>query len=416
MSYIENIQGRIGNRFINNSKARFSLLSSLNLVVNELSIINGKNAQERYSGDTITASYLLNFVEKADVPLMILDKNLSIVGVSYHARVWLKRFYSTKSTKSSKDKSIISSSYFKLNDDKQYSMRIACKKVASGKLWKKKLLKWQLSSSKYRWLNMEIIPWFDSSGFITNFVIQFEDVTEKHELELSNKRLQKSNDLLESFNLVLSHDLTQPLRQIANFSDLLTVQYQECKGKNLEIERYFSGMQDSIRHVSNLSEGILLYCKKGEISVASRYVNVKNILESILKSALEKSVNRFCINIDEDLDIYANPITIVQLFQNLFVNAVKFSPENTPITLSAIKDGDYVKFYLHNYGYCDHSVRKRNVFKAFESSKKDGSGIGLMICKKIVSAYNGEILFRSWRRKGTLVTFTLPYKETALNS
>jgi signal transduction histidine kinase len=135
---------------------------------------------------------------------------------------------------------------------------------------------------------------------------------------------------------------------------------------------------------------------------------VKNLLENILDSSLEKAIDRFQLHIEDGLNIFANATTVTQLFQNLFANAVKYSDADSPITLSAASEGNYIKFYLHNYGYCDKKLRSRNVFNTFESSKVDGAGIGLMICKKVVEAYSGKIILRSWKKRGTLVTFTLP--------
>jgi signal transduction histidine kinase len=403
MSALQIVKNKAEQVFLQNLQSCGGVIGGINLVINELAFLIAKDS--KISTCDVANAYLNYFVEKADVALVWIDKDLRIIEASELAKAWLKKFYSHKF-----DQNVpIKGKYVhSLYDDKILFMRQAYKKVASGKVWRKKLLKWPLNDRRYRWLNMEILPWFDKKGLIASFLMYFEDVTKHHELELSNKRLQESNDLLESFNLVFSHDLIQPLRQIANFSEILKLRFRDYRLEDSSIEKSFSGMSRSIEHVRSLSEGIALYCKKGELSIASEKICVKNLLENILDSSLEKAIDRFQLHIEDGLNIFANATTVTQLFQNLFANAVKYSDADSPITLSAASEGNYIKFYLHNYGYCDKKLRSRNVFNTFESSKVDGAGIGLMICKKVVEAYSGKIILRSWKKRGTLVTFTLP--------
>lgn len=405
MNALKIVQGHAEQIFLNNRQNCGGIIGGLNLMINELADRIAKDSKHFLITNDIARSYLSSFVEKADVSLVLIDKNLHVLEESETAKIWLKKFYPHKF----EQHGLMKGKYVhSLYDDKFIFMRNAYKKVACGKVWRKKLLKWPLVGSRYRWLNMEIRPWFDADGCISSFLMYFEDVTKHHELELSNKRLQQSNDLLESFNLIFSHDLIQPLRQIANFSEILQIKCSDYQALDPSIEQSFAGMKRSIEHVRSLSEGIALYCKQGELSSASEKICVKDILENILNSSLEIAIDRFHLHVEDGLKIFANATTVTQLFQNLFANAVKHGTEDSPITLSAAKEGSRIKFYLHNYGYCDKKLRRRNVFKAFESSKSDGAGIGLMICKKVVEAYNGKIVLRSWKKRGTLVTFTLP--------
>lgn len=413
MNALKIVQGQAEQIFLSNRQNCIGIIGGLNLVINELADRIVKDSQDFLVASDVAKSYLDSFVAKADVPLMWIDKDLHVIEKSEPAKLWLKKFYPHKFEHHGLMKGQYVHSFY---DDKFIFMRNAYKKVACGKVWRKKLLKWPLTGNRYRWLNIEIRPWFDADGCISSFLMYFEDVTKHHELELSNKRLQQSNDLLESFNLIFSHDLIQPLRQIANFSEILKLRCREYSLKDSTIESLFNGMSRSIEHVRSLSEGISLYCKQGELSAASEKICVKDILQNILNSSLEIAIDRFHIHIEDNLKIFVNSTTVTQLFQNLFANALKYSTEDSPITLSAVSENNYIKFYLHNYGYCDKKLRSRNVFKTFESSKVDGAGIGLMICKKVVEAYNGKIILRSWKKRGTLVTFTLPAFGGAKNS
>lgn len=408
MPSLPTVKEKADHIFTNNNQNCGGIIGSLNLVVNELAYSVEKNSDGVLNASEISKAYLNAFVEKADVLLMWVDKDLNVLEESNSAKVWLKKFYPKqfKLNSSMKGKCL---NY--LYDERLAFMRNAYKKAENGKVWRKKLLKWPLTANRYRWLNIEVLPWFNAHGEISSFLMYFEDVTKHHEIELCNKKLQQSNNLLESFNLVFSHDLIQPLRQIANFSEILKLRYRDYKIKDPSIERSFDGMNRSIEHARNLSEGMALYCKQGELSATSEEICVTNLVQNVLNSSLEISRDRFNLQIDANLKVIANITTITQLFQNLFANAVKHSDENSPITLSATRAGNQVKFYLHNYGYCSKRLRRRNLFNAFESSKTNGAGIGLMICKKVVEAYSGKIFLKSWKKKGTLVTFTLPASE-----
>ena len=406
MSSLRIVQDDVEKIFLSNRQNCGGIVGGLNLVINELANRMVKDSKNLLSETDIAKSYLNSFVEKADLPFVLIDTNLNVLAESEPYRAWLKKFYHHKFIEyggSMKGRCIHS-----LYDDKIIFMRAVFKKVASGKVWRKKLLKWPLRGNNYRWINTEILPWFDQDGNISLFVAHFEDVTKQHELALSNKRLQQSNNLLESFNLVFSHDLIQPLRQIANFSEILKLRFKDYVVQDSVIDNSFNGMNRSTEHARSLSEGIALYCKQGALSSTSEVVIIKDLLANVLNSSLENAAERFHFHIDDDLKVFVNYTTLTQLFQNLFANAVKYSDKGSPITLSAINEGNFVKFFLHNYGYCPKKIRKRNVFKTFESSKEDGAGIGLMICRKVVEAYNGKIFLKSWKKKGTLVTFTLP--------
>lgn len=391
--------------FLNLSKS--GIIAHFNAVISELDNLKNNN-----NTCYLKTDHLGSFVSSANVSIILIDNNFCISKSSKPANSWLKKHYA-KFFKNQLLNNFESNNInvFDIFKENKIIINNFLKANLKGKIWKKQKLKWFLNSNKYRWLNVEIIPWLNNSGQVFKFLFIFEDITKEFEMEMSNKRLQQSNDLLESFNLVFSHDLMQPLRQIANFSDLLNIRYKDYKIKDPTMESSFSGMKKSIDHVKNLSEGISLYCKKGELTSFSENVNIKKLVVSILETSQQLLITRFKINIADNLCVFANPTAVSQLFQNLFANSVKYSPENTFITLSAVKCGGYAKFYLHNFGYCSYEIRKKNVFNAFESSKSDGSGLGLMICKKIITAYKGKIFLKSWRKKGTLVVFTLPLGE-----
>jgi signal transduction histidine kinase len=285
-------------------------------------------------------------------------------------------------------------------------------RAKEGTVWKTaKPLVFTFEFGDSLWLDWEVFPWRDLNGNIEKIVFLFEDVSHQHELNAIKDKLININTMLENYSMVFAHDVIQPLRQVSNFVQLIE---DDCK-RNPEIfsptsKLAFDGIQSSLEHIKSLCEGIITYSKQGELTVFPEPVRVSNLIREIMKSILGFKKNTLVSEIDENVIVYANPVCLRQLFQNLVTNAIKHSSSEKNVTLS----GEFIrkkfyKFHIHNYGYCPSNIRKnKKLLEAFQSSHHDGSGLGLMICKKIIDAYGGKLTVRSTRSHGTTVSFTLP--------
>lgn len=358
----------------------------------------------------VSHQYLEALINQVPVAVFCLDENLEISSVSPAAISWLKSHHFKRKKAFSSD-DIVGRKFEDVFHPCPQPLSAAIANALKGKVWRTSSLKNSTSkhSSDY-WLRCEVFPWLSQSHDVTDVIVFLEDITQKEELVLCNKKLQQSNELLESFNLIFSHDLIQPLRQISNFIDIIEEHYADIGATNDSMKEVFSALKKSFDHVRNLSEGIVMYCKNGDLTVDAEEIPLKQLIEEIYESSLKASKCQFNFQFPEDLCLFANRTCMLQLFQNLFANAIKHSPEeNSIITLSAAKDDDdFYIFHLHNHGYCPSHIRRRNVFLPFESSSLDGAGLGLMICKKIISSYKGKIRLHSGKPRGTLVSFTLP--------
>lgn len=357
----------------------------------------------------VSQAYLETFINLAPVCMGCLDKKLTIQQLSPQALGWIRKHH--KSYRTSDIKSLVGKPlqpFFDNAKELNKGLRIAL----TGKAWRDSLLRHEIQPGHNRWARWEAFPWLDADGHhVSQIVVFWEDITDRQDVLMANKKLQQSNELLENYSAVFSHDMIQPLRQIANFYQLIKADYAKHCSANEFMGAVFQGLEKSLNHIQGLCEGIILYSKKGELTVSPQKVSLFQLLDDITKSSLSQLRESLKINIPQDVYLYANPTCMTQLFQNLLANAIKYStPTNLTITLSGTQVSPHTfQFYLHNRGCCVGPVRHKNAFNPFQSSFQDGAGLGLMICKKIVQAYGGKIALRSSKSKGTVVSFTLPF-------
>lgn len=356
----------------------------------------------------VSKEHLSSLVSHSSLIMFCVDQNFNITNCSSTALFWLNHHFYKKS----KDFSFeaIVGKNFKDIFSLSKSMETAFKQALEGKAsWHSEPLEYETEDANY-WLKWGVFPWLSKNNEITDILIFLEDTTSHQELLLSHKKLQQNNELLESFSLILAHDLMQPLRQVSSFLDIIQENYQGAGPSKSPMNHIFSTLQKSFDHLRNLSEGISLYCKEGDLTVKPERIYLRSLIEELHESVLKTEKYQLNLHLSEDIYLYANRTCMLQLFQNLLANAIKHSTDdNCTITLSGAKENEiFYKFHLHNHGYCPSSIRKKNVFLPFQSSASEGAGLGLMICKKIVSAYKGKITFHSEKHKGTVVSFTLP--------
>jgi PAS domain S-box-containing protein len=234
-----------------------------------------------------------------------------------------------------------------------------------------------------------------------------EDLVKERTAELA-----RSNADLEQFAYVASHDLQEPLRMVASFTQLLAKRYQ---GKlDADADEFIAFAVDGASRMQRLINDLLAY---------SRVTTRKNpFLRVECDKVLDSVINNLKLAIDESGAIIArdplpavmgDPLQVGQIFQNLITNAIKFrSDEPLQIHISAdLKDTDWV-FSFRDNGIGIDSDQYERIFVIFQRllDKKGtpGTGIGLAICKKIVENHGGRIWVESRPGEGSVFYFTIP--------
>ena len=238
------------------------------------------------------------------------------------------------------------------------------------------------------------------------------DITE---IKRRDAELKRSNAELEQFAYVASHDLQEPLRMVANYTELLAQRYQ---GKlDEKADKYIHYASDGARRMQRLVADLLAYSRVGSQGRPLVKVRSSDVLQGVLES-IDRSIHESGASIEFGPlpDVLADEVQLRQLFQNLIGNAIKFRSDAPPrVVVKAIPNGDRWLFSVTDNGIGMEMQYADRIFQMFqrlnERGKYDGSGIGLAISKRIVERHAGSIWIESTPGAGTSFYFTLKPAE-----
>ena len=233
------------------------------------------------------------------------------------------------------------------------------------------------------------------------------------ELRDENRRTQeelaRSNRDLEQFAYVASHDLQEPLRMVATYTQLLAERYQGQLDESAD--KYIRYAVDGALRMQTLVKDLLAFSRVGRQAQQTDCNLLIRGLTANLQSSIEESGARVCT---ERLPvIIADASELLQLFQNLVSNAIKFRGDRPPeIRISAEEKKNEWVFSIADNGIgiaAEHAEDVFIIFKRLHTREEyPGSGIGLAICKKIVERNGGRIWVESQPGQGSIFKFTWP--------
>jgi PAS domain S-box-containing protein len=236
------------------------------------------------------------------------------------------------------------------------------------------------------------------------------------EQKRSEENLQIYAQELEDFIAIASHDFQAPLKMIKDFSDRLKSEIPESDDRP---QNYLDQIQSAASKMNNLVVDLQVFSKLESKDNFFKTIDLKEVIERVLEELADRIVfTKGQVNVKNLPALEADPVQMQQLFSNIIDNALKFHREEEApvVNLAASFDenGNYV-ISIEDNGI---GIDKRNadrIFKPFkrahERSKYEGSGIGLAICKKIVSRHGGNITFENKPTHGVTFHITLPVKQ-----
>lgn len=266
-------------------------------------------------------------------------------------------------------------------------------------------------------------PLRDSKGNLMGGIVVFRDVTQKkkdEEIRIRNKALEASNQEMQDFTFVASHDLQEPLRKVLSFGALLKDGYAEKLGE--EGAGYIDRMQNAAHRMQTLITDLLDLTR---VTSKARPFVMTDLNQSIREvlSDMETRIQECGATVDLDpLPVLeADPTQMRQLFQNLLGNALKFrrADVNPLIKIKArIMDPstrDLCRISIEDNGIGFDNQYKDQIFKVFERlhgrDEYQGTGIGLAICRKVVERHGGTITAEGRPGNGCVFSITLPLKQ-----
>ena len=298
-------------------------------------------------------------------------------------------------------------------------------------------------SFEHRLINLdEVEKTVHTQGWVTinennellRFIGNTVDITEmkvyEKDLKYKIEELNRSNQDLEQFAYIASHDLQEPLRKIMAFGDRLSTKYGEELGSDGQF--YLSRMLDAASRMKILMENLLSYSRVSTKTEPFELVDLGLTVEGIL-SDLEMKIQ----DVDAQITMMkmptlnALPTQMQQLFQNLITNALKFIKPNVKPIISIeayetdfeevslmgvpFKHDKYYKIVVSDNGIGFDAEYAEKIFLIFQRlhgrSEFEGTGLGLAICKKIVDNHHGYIIAKSELNKGATFTVYLPIEE-----
>jgi PAS domain S-box-containing protein len=238
----------------------------------------------------------------------------------------------------------------------------------------------------------------------------------EEELKKLVEELRSSNEELQSFAYITSHDLQEPLRSIASYAQLIQRRY----GGQLEgdADEFIEYMVNGAKRMQQMIQGLLDYSRIGTKSGEFREFSSEEAYNHAL-SNLHSSIEEYHAELTHDPlpVIFADPDQIVRVFQNLISNAIKFrkKDENPRIYISAQKENNEYVFSVSDNGIgieIQYTDRIFEVFKRLHAiGEYGGAGIGLAIVKRIIDGHGGRVWVESSLGNGSSFYFTIPVKD-----
>jgi light-regulated signal transduction histidine kinase (bacteriophytochrome) len=252
-------------------------------------------------------------------------------------------------------------------------------------------------------------------GVVVSYLSEQRSKTES-ELKDALANLKRSNEDLQQFAYIASHDIKEPLRAIISFSELLEYEYSDILDENGK--EYLEFITDGASRMKTLINDLLTYSRIKTNAKHPKLVDLNDILEDVKKNLSEAIKETNATIVYEDMpSIKVDRTQTLQLFQNLIINAIKFRGEEPPkIKVGVRKTENNWKFYVQDNGIGIEKEYFERIFGIFQRlhtrEEYDGSGIGLAICKRIVERLGGKIWVESeGRGKGATFFFTIPINK-----
>lgn len=297
----------------------------------------------------------------------------------------------------------------------------------TGKLRNREISRFQIEKrfvtkgGEPRWVSLSGAAVRNQAGDLLYFLMMAEDIQQRKELDQALRRfteeLQRSNQELEQFAYVASHDLQEPLRMVTSYLQLIKQRYQGQLDE--DADEFIHYAVDGANRMKMLIQDLLSFSRVGTRGRLPEPVDSEEAIERVL-SDLQPVIAETGAQITHDPlpTVQADPTQFHQLLSNLIGNAIKFRGNDSPrIHMGAQREDDGWLFSVRDNGIgFDASEYGERIFVIFQrlhtKTEYGGTGIGLALCKKIVERHGGRIWVESQPGEGATFYFTLPDRKT----
>lgn len=348
------------------------------------------------------------FIKQVPSPVAMFDSNMCYKFISEE---WNKAFATNTS------QGFIGKSHYDIFPDTPEIWRKRHQAAMRGEIQTYLDEKATHVSEKPIWVEGSIHPWYTVDGSIGGIFIYSKIVTDRIEteknLKATVKNLSRSNEALERFAHVCSHDLKEPLRSVSNFIHLLFNANSEHFSE--ESMLYMRHILKGVDRMNFLIKDILNYSKiVGQSTGERTSLNMNDVIRKINDTFEYRFLEiGACLNVGSLPTIQGEPTQINQLFTNLISNSLKFhSDKLLIIDIFSIENEFSWEFHVRDNGIGIEKEYHKSIFTMFKrlhsKNQYEGSGIGLALCQKIIHEHLGEIYVESPPGGGSEFIFTFP--------
>ncbi len=273
--------------------------------------------------------------------------------------------------------------------------------------------RYQHADGEYRWLSWSVQP--DAQCALLYCVVR--DTTERREQAAVVGKLlaelERSNTDLAQFAYVASHDLSEPLRMVSSYVQLLADRY--VGQLDADADEFIAYAVDGATRMKVLIDDLLTYSRAGGTAIIRRSVDCGVLVAAALADLDVVVVESGATVVVEELPtVIGDPGQLAQLFHNLLSNALKFVAPggSAEVRVSAERVGNAWCFSVEDNGIGIAEAHRARIFLMFKRlhgrAQYPGTGIGLALCHKIVSRFGGKIWLEGRSGGGTVFRFTVP--------
>jgi signal transduction histidine kinase len=230
------------------------------------------------------------------------------------------------------------------------------------------------------------------------------------EVAQRTEELERSNEELDRFASVVSHDLQAPLATVSMYAQLLERRHGDSLGDD---RRIIDGICQATGQSRELIRDLLEYSKAGRGELRARPVDSNHLVSEVLEMLAAPIQDAGAVvDVDELPGVTGDPANLRQVFQNLIGNAIKFCDDDPHVSVTAERNGGVVRFAVADNGIGMDPKDAKEIFEPFHrlhgGSHYPGTGIGLAVCERIVEHHGGRIWAESEPGQGSTFRFELP--------
>ncbi|MBT2757065.1 PAS domain S-box protein [Mesobacillus foraminis] len=277
--------------------------------------------------------------------------------------------------------------------------------IGSGKVWKGEIRNKAKDGSFY-WVSTTIVPFLNENGKPYQYLAMRSDITERKQTE---ELLHRQDKLAAVGQLAagVAHEIRNPLTSMKGYAEFLQLDEEDPQRRE-----FLDIILDEINRVNNIVEEFMVLAKPKTVELEEK--NIVPILRNIVSLLeFEARKRRVKLHFDANNDIVqieCDENRLKQVFLNFIKNGIEAMPDGGDLYVSAVVENNNVEISIKDTGVGIPPEKLQKIGEPFYTTKKEGTGLGLMVSFKIIESHNGKVYIESEQNKGTTFRILLPAK------